>query len=299
MYLTDLSRAVQPSGLTVHEVGGWQTRGRGPMVAVEGVVAHHTGRPGLSGPLCNLGLGRDGAVYVVAAGKANHAGLGSWPGIPRNDANDRMIGIEAESAGTGDWTREQLAAYPLLNNALARHYAFPVRMVIGHLEWAPTRKIDPHGWPGGMAGMRASTAHPPKSGDDMTTKTLIGSTDRPTVLTRGTWRTLAMTATGVSFVAGPGRVMGVLTAYLSTPDHGGVRLEAYLARKVGSEWIYAGGDGQADFAPGEQQLRYPVGVSVPAGWLLRLRALDLSAPDRVPGPDLSVVKSAFNVDVRS
>ncbi len=34
------------------------------------------GRPGLKGPLSQLGLGRDGAYYVIAAGRAQHAGRG-------------------------------------------------------------------------------------------------------------------------------------------------------------------------------------------------------------------------------
>jgi hypothetical protein len=32
------------------------------------------------GPLCNVGLARSGAVYVIAAGRANHAGKGGWRG---------------------------------------------------------------------------------------------------------------------------------------------------------------------------------------------------------------------------
>src|SRR2546426_643173 len=55
------------------------------------------GRPGLSGPLAQLGLGRDGTFFVVAAGRANHAGAGEWQG--EKNGNGNFIGIEAENTG--------------------------------------------------------------------------------------------------------------------------------------------------------------------------------------------------------
>jgi hypothetical protein len=38
-------------------------------------------RPDLSGPLAQLCLGRDGAFYIIAAGRAYHAGAGNWQGV--------------------------------------------------------------------------------------------------------------------------------------------------------------------------------------------------------------------------
>ena len=87
--LTWLPDVLKAAGLKVATVPGWENRGRdvGPIV---GVLCHHTvgpkngnmpslntlinGRPDLPGPLAQLGLGRDGTYFVIAAGRANHAG---------------------------------------------------------------------------------------------------------------------------------------------------------------------------------------------------------------------------------
>lgn len=178
IWLTDLADACRDSGLTVIEVPGWRTRTArlhpDGMTAVRGIMWHHTatprtakgdypsltvvrdGRPGVSGPLANLGLGRSGAVLVVAAGRANHAGTGAWPGLV---GGSDTIGIEAESDGSGkDWTREQLDAMPRLTWALARRYHIPPGRVIAHREWAPQRKIDPAGID--MSTLRAAVSRP-------------------------------------------------------------------------------------------------------------------------------------------
>ena len=111
---TGLARVAKRTGYPVVEVKGWKKRGYGQMVKAESVMCHHTagprtgnypslnvvthGRPGIAGPLCNYGIGRDGTIYVVAAGRANHAGRVAktmW-------SNTRSIGIEAENTGTGE-----------------------------------------------------------------------------------------------------------------------------------------------------------------------------------------------------
>ena len=67
--------------------------------------------------------------------------------MPANDGNRYLIGIEAESTGvTDDWTPEQRAAYPRGVAALCRAMGVGADRVIGHREWAPTRKIDPAFW---------------------------------------------------------------------------------------------------------------------------------------------------------
>lgn len=157
-YLTDLAQTVRTTGLKVDEVNGWRTRGHAPFTRVESVVCHHTagpatgnmpslnvvthGRAGLAGPLCNLGLGRDGTVYVVAAGVAWHAGATrqSW------QSNYRSIGIEAEATGVTTWPAVQMDAYARLCKALCDHYKIPVARVLGHKEVCtpPGRKIDPN-----------------------------------------------------------------------------------------------------------------------------------------------------------
>lgn len=162
IYHTDWANVLRSAGLRVVEVDGWQTRGHGGMGLIKGVMWHHTvgskngtmpslsvlinGRPDLRGPLCNMGLGRDGTWYMVAAGLAYHAGPGNWYGVTNGNAN--MIGIEAENTGypTDPWPEIQLRSWRLGSAALARDAGFPASMVCGHKEYALPRgrKIDPH-----------------------------------------------------------------------------------------------------------------------------------------------------------
>ena len=88
---TRLERAVKNAGVKYKKVSGWSSRGHGAMGTIQSVICHHTagpasgdhpslnvvthGRPGLSGPLAQLFLSRDGTVYLVAAGRAYHAGV--------------------------------------------------------------------------------------------------------------------------------------------------------------------------------------------------------------------------------
>lgn len=173
-YLTWMADVLRGAGLSVQEVGGWRTRGHGSMSDIRGVLLHHTagaatgsypslgvvrdGRPGLAGPLAQLGLARDGSWLVIAAGQAWHAGLGYVAWCGRDNGNQHLIGVEAESTGRGDWTPAQLHSYPRGVAALLRHLRLGPQRAIGHKEWAPTRKIDPAGWPGDMHGFRAQVA---------------------------------------------------------------------------------------------------------------------------------------------
>src|SRR6184192_3725641 len=127
--LTWMADCLRSAGLPVQEIPGWQARSHGGFAGpgdgsgVLGVLCHHTagaafgdgtwgatqvagypslrvvvdGRPGLDGPLCNLGLARTGAWVVVAAGTAWHAGTGSAPWCPADQGNSHLIGVEAES----------------------------------------------------------------------------------------------------------------------------------------------------------------------------------------------------------
>lgn len=152
-------------GLKVEGVEGWRERGRPYDFRPKAIICHHTasgersgnfaslktvtyGRPGLPGPLCQILLGRDGTVKLVAAGYANHAGYGGpRAGIPENQGNTYAIGIEAENNGIGEpWSAKQLNAYYRLCAALLDWMGeSDVSKVIGHKEWAPRRKIDPAG----------------------------------------------------------------------------------------------------------------------------------------------------------
>ncbi len=157
--LTWMPDVLLAAGLKVAKVPGWETRGRREMGGVQGVLCHHTagpaqgnmptlnllveGRPDLAGPLAQLGLGRDGTFYVVAAGLCNHAGTGRWQDL--TDGNPHLIGIEAENTGlAGDaWPPVQIDAYAHGVAALLRHVGLAEDACIGHKEWAPQRKDDP------------------------------------------------------------------------------------------------------------------------------------------------------------
>ncbi len=159
-YLTDLAAVAAKTNLEVIEVSGWQTQGRGEMSDVRAVVCHHTatlnrtadmpsldtlikGRPDLSGPLAHFGLSRSGKVYVIAAGRCNHAGTVQNPSW----GNSHSIGIEAEATGTdATWPEVQMAAFAQLCRVLVDHFGLSVSAVLGHKEVAdpPGRKIDPN-----------------------------------------------------------------------------------------------------------------------------------------------------------
>ncbi|KQU76019.1 MULTISPECIES: N-acetylmuramoyl-L-alanine amidase [unclassified Rhizobacter] len=157
--LTWMPDVLLHAGLKVAPDPGWENRGRREMGSVQGVLCHHTagpktgnmptlrllreGRSDLAGPLAQLGLGRDGTFYIVAAGQANHAGKGSFRGI--GDGNAHLIGIEAEHTGLkGDpWPDVQLRAYQHGVAALLAHVGVSSDFCIGHKEWEPGRKPDP------------------------------------------------------------------------------------------------------------------------------------------------------------
>lgn len=150
------------AGLTVQAQPGWKTRGHGDMGKVLGILCHHTaecrdadnepalktiteGRPDLPGPLAQLGLGQDGKFFLVAAGKAYHAGKGMWKGV--TEGNTHFIGIEAENDGIGEaWPAVQMEAYAKGCAAIADYCGFGADMVAGHKEYAlpKGRKGDPN-----------------------------------------------------------------------------------------------------------------------------------------------------------
>lgn len=160
--LTWLPQALKDSGLKVAFVDGWENRGNGDVSNIVGVICHHTatpgtsnmptlgtliqGRPDLPGPLAQLGLGRDGTYYVVAAGRCNHAGIGTWKGV--STGNSSFIGIEAENTGLPNdspWPEVQMDAYQRGVAAILTHIGQAADFCAGHKEFAlpPGRKSDP------------------------------------------------------------------------------------------------------------------------------------------------------------
>lgn len=152
-YQTWIPGHLRATGLVVTEEPGWESRGSvnlGP----KAVVCHHTGvvpdvttllrdgRADLSGPLCNVELRRSGECRVIAAGRANHAGVGGYRGLT---GNSTVLGIEASSDGRS-WTTEQRRVYPILCAALAEGIGVGREWIIRHEDWAPSRKWDAGAW---------------------------------------------------------------------------------------------------------------------------------------------------------
>lgn len=172
-----LEQALSNAGLKVAVQPGWKTRGHGDVGTIKGVMCHHTagskngnmpslgvvtnGTKKLAGPLAQLGLGRDGTFYVIAAGKCSHAGRGEWKGHPDGIHNSSFIGIEAENTGGTHnpprtrpekdppydlpWPAEQMDAYQRGVAAILKHIGQDESMCCGHKEYAlkKGRKIDP------------------------------------------------------------------------------------------------------------------------------------------------------------
>ncbi|HYT27369.1 MAG TPA: N-acetylmuramoyl-L-alanine amidase [Actinomycetota bacterium] len=182
--MIDFARVLRAAGVPVREVAGWRQRGRPPSsnprdpawpaaTKFAGIGLHHTaghndlsvvvnGRPGLPGPLANLYVARDGMVYVVAAGRANHLGQGASEVYrrtlrdlaPLGDAAalglaDSMVGngvyagIEVENYGTpGDpYPGVQIASLEQACAALCRTAGWTANRCVQHREWT-RRKVD-------------------------------------------------------------------------------------------------------------------------------------------------------------
>lgn len=156
-----LADRIRAAGVDVVEVAGWQERGNAfdPL----GFVWHHTAggangvAPSLSmcifgsansapGPLCNVLQSRepDGndKAYVIAAGKANHAGVGGWNGI---SGNHRVWGLEVEHVGTEPLPRNRQDIAIRIGAACLRGVgATDAANACQHSEWSwpPGSKID-------------------------------------------------------------------------------------------------------------------------------------------------------------
>lgn len=163
MLPSTIAQTLRENGLKVVEVDGWRERGRPGLFRPGGVTIHHTatstrssdasvvdllrrGRSDLPGPLCHFGLSRDGTVYVVAAGRANHSGKAKASGtMVGGDGNQLYIGIEAFNDGVGErWPSVQYDAYVRLAAVLCvKVTGNSEQTVRGHKETSVTGKIDP------------------------------------------------------------------------------------------------------------------------------------------------------------
>ncbi|MEE2058982.1 peptidoglycan recognition protein family protein [Rhodococcus artemisiae] len=157
IWLADVLRA---AGLKCDIYPGAFNRGKGDFGEIWGVMWHHTGAPAGSAPgpraiaehptlglASQLHLDRNGKFTLCGVGIAWHAGVGSYPGLPTNDANRLMIGIEAENSGTEGWSPAQYGAYVRGTAAILRKLGRDSSRVLGHKDWAGKAqgKWDPGG----------------------------------------------------------------------------------------------------------------------------------------------------------
>jgi hypothetical protein len=150
--LIDLGGIPKKDGLKVVEVAGWKTRGHGVMSSVKGIICHHTAGlatgdypslnvvrddcPDLKGPIAQLGLCCIGTWYVIAAGKAWHAGstkddslYGNFNGI---GTEAEGVGLPATDSGHAKWPDVQYHSYIKGVKALQKAYGVSTACVLGY-----------------------------------------------------------------------------------------------------------------------------------------------------------------------
>jgi hypothetical protein len=151
---TGIADRLRAAGLRVVEVAGWQTAGSDSF-APAGSVNHHTagpssgatpslltcieGRPDLPGPLCNVFQSRESGAadvaYVIASGRANHAGDGGWKGL---SGNASVYGLEIEHDGVTPLPQARIDYAARIHAAM---FTGDPAYVCQHREWT-SRKID-------------------------------------------------------------------------------------------------------------------------------------------------------------
>ena len=149
-----IPEVLRKAGLRVKEIAGWRDRGHGDFGNIWGVLDHHTGSNNASpesiafhpslGLASQLHLDQQGVFTMCGVGVAWHAGMGSWPGIPTNNGNQCLIGIEAANDGTSGWPKAQYDSYVAGNAAMLKHMGHKEDRSIGHKEYAAIQgKWDP------------------------------------------------------------------------------------------------------------------------------------------------------------
>ncbi len=88
-------------------------------------------------------IGRDGQAFQLVADseRAWHAGAGHWGTI--TDVNSASIGIELDNDGTAPFPDAQVEGLLRLLEDLTTRLRIARTQVIGHADFAPTRKVDP------------------------------------------------------------------------------------------------------------------------------------------------------------
>lgn len=161
IFLPDVLRAAglevrvhQAHGSGAGRCGGAFQNGHGDFGDIWGMMFHHTGSYGETENgiahhptlgLCSQCLvTREGVWIVCGVGIAYHAGLGSYPGVPTNDGNRALIGVEVAHDGGGRpglphrsvWTDKQYASVVTGFAACLKRMGHPAARAIAHKEYA-------------------------------------------------------------------------------------------------------------------------------------------------------------------
>lgn len=88
-------------------------------------------------------IGRDGTRYQLVSDerRAWHGGAGRWGTI--TDINSASIGIELDNDGRSPFQPAQIDSLLVLLEDLCTRLRIPRTQVVGHEDFAPTRKVDP------------------------------------------------------------------------------------------------------------------------------------------------------------
>ena len=176
-------RQMQKFAVNAKYLSGWASRGRpastaGGAFRPIGVMIHHTGssnqtsayvdwlfktgRPaeGIPAPLAQAMPMDDGRFILGAAGKANHAGIGSQailtkvgnetisvskeetPGASTVNGNPFFYGFECAFSGSNPMSKKQYEAAVRAAAAICDFHGWTARSIIGHGEWTKA-KWDP------------------------------------------------------------------------------------------------------------------------------------------------------------
>ena len=143
-----------PTGVVDHHTACMNKVGHDPQICVNTIMLGNSVAPGpisqLLGTMVKPGTKFDGNnwdpyIVILAAGRANHAGGGTYPaawGAP--EGNGSSIGIEW-CGPVEHWPDFVIEFRARVTAAILRHNGWPVTHTCIHNEYAPTRKIDPSG----------------------------------------------------------------------------------------------------------------------------------------------------------
>lgn len=291
--MRDIADVLRAAGVPVVEEGNWQDRGTGGSFDAVSIMLHHDASPEgetsssadyiIDNLLAQVWLDYDGAWHICAAGRMNHAGKGSWPGVPTDNANATFIGLETDHTTNEHWTSGQrqyglrgilaLADWLGIRDSADDLY----RHLIAHKEWAPTRKVDPD--PLDMDDLRALILNPPTMEGPV--QTHQRRSDEHTDVTDAGWTALPFDDNGVTnLLTGPAEwFSATVQVYVTGVPGTKLSLRPYRKHDDGSDSdLYTIRDYVLD-AQGSARCDLAQQGNLPAGQRLRISAHAVGAHD--------------------